>query len=291
MDLEYVAAITAALSVFFIASAEDVREREVSNLLWIILGGVAFALIALNVYTGTLPLPGASAIVLVLPFFLFADMFIDWNHALGRRGTLLRYTIGICLLLISAYEVYPFIGQTYVDIAASIPLWILFIIVLYKIDVIKGGADAKSLVTLAVLFPVYPPAVTGMFQPLFVTLTLPFFLSVLLMGAIFSLSIPIALFAENVARGRARMPHMFLGRQKDVSSVDLRKEWLLEVPDETGNPRRVKKLGSVDEDDMLERIRSLGWRTVWTSPKIPFILALTAGLLFVLVFGDPLLYI
>lgn len=291
MDLEYVATVAASLSVFFIASVEDVREREVSDLLWIVLGVIAFTLFALNVYTGILPLPGASAIVLLLPLFLFADMFMDWNRFLGRRGTLLRYAIGICLLLISAYSVYPFIGLAYVDIAVSIPLWILFVIVLYKIDVIKGGADAKSLVTLTVLFPVYPPAVTGMAQPLFATLTLPFFLSVLLMGAIFSLSVPAALFAENAVKGRVRLPHMFLGRQKDVSSVDLRKEWLLEVPDEAGHPRRIRRLGSVDEGEMLERIRSLGWRTAWTSPKIPFILALTAGLFFVLVFGDPLLYL
>ncbi len=291
MDIGYLAAVSAALTVFFIASVQDLREREVDDILWIALGAVAFLLMAAEFLGGAFQLPWTAFVVFLLPLFLFADMFVDWNGSFGKLGSLVRYGAGCLLLILSLLSVLSYIGETYVDIFLSIPLWILFIFLLYKLDVVKGGADAKALVSLSVLFPLYPPAVDGVVQPLFSSLTLPFFLSVLLMGAVFSLAVPLWLLFFNIAQGHVKVPHMLLGRVKEVGAVDLRKEWLLEIPDGNGNHQRVRKLGEIDEPGALESIRSLGWTSVWTSPKIPFILPLTAGLLFVLVFGNPVLYI
>lgn len=291
MQFDYVVSVASALSVFFIASVEDLREREVSDFLWILLGGIAFALAAFTVYSGYVKLPGVSFLLFLPPLYLFIDMFVDWEGLLGRVGIFVRYAAA-ALFFIPAFALsMNFLGEIQAAIVASITAWILLILLLYKIDVIKGGADAKALVTLSVLFPFYPATLFGPGQPLYAALTFPFWISVLMMGAVFSLIVPIYFFFRNAAGGSVRMPHMFLGYRKDSARVKLKKEWLLEVPDEAGQPKRVRKLGSSDEEAALTRIKELGWKRIWVSPKIPFILPLTAGLLFVLLFGNPLLYL
>lgn len=291
MNFGYIASVSASIAVFMVASVQDIREREVSDALWILLGGIGFALFALGVVTGGIPMPGMSYLVILPALFLFADMFIDWERAAGRYGGMLRYGVAAALFFIAFVAVASYLGEVYVAIISSLPLWILFVFILYKLDVIKGGADAKALVTLAVLFPLYPPTVAGPGQPLFATLTFPFFVSVLMMAAIFSIAVPLYLLITNIASGSTKIPHMLLGFRKEAEAVDLRREWLLEVPDGSGMPVRVKKLGSVDEESELERMRALGWRVVWITPKIPFIVPMTAGLLFVLFFGNPLLFL
>lgn len=291
MYLQYIVAASAAMGVFLVASVQDLHERAVSDMLWLILGGIAFVLLALDVYTASLPMPGASSLVLLLPLFLFADMFLDWEKFPVGHGTLLRFLLAALLLVVAAASVMPFLGMMDVLVVASLPAWILFVFVLYKVDVIKGGADAKALVALCVLFPMYPPAVSGAVQPLYATLTFPFFISVLMMGAIFSLAVPVSVFMLNLTRGNVRLPHMLLGLEKRVEDVNLSKEWLLETADAGGGVVRVRKLGSLDEAAALALLRETGRRLVWVSPKIPFMLPLTAGMIFVLVFGNPLLYI
>lgn len=291
MQVDYIVSVASALSVFFVASVEDLREREVSDILWIVLGAVAFAIAAYSVYSGYLQLPGLSYLLFLPPLYLFIDMFVDWEGLIGRAGMIVRYVVAAVFFIPAFALSVNDLGAIQATIVASITAWILLIMLLYKIDVIKGGADAKALITLSVLFPFYPATLFGPGQPLYSALTFPFWISVLMMGAIFSLIVPVYFFFRNAAKGNVRMPNMFLGYRKDLGKVTLTKEWLLEIPDDTGQPKRVRKLGSSDEEAALTRIRDLGWKSTWVSPKIPFIVPLTAGLLFVLLFGNPLLYL
>ncbi len=289
--LWYIIPASAALSVFFVASVQDLRDREVSDILWIVLGSLGFALFAAGIAFGNYDVPGLSSIALLLPAFLFADMFVDWQKLLGKSGNPARYSIAAVLLFIAVLQSIQHIGSIYVDAMLSTSAWIAFIFLLYRIDVIKGGADAKALVTLAIIFPFYPQTLSGAKMPVYSDLTFPFFLSVLMMGAIFSSVVPLILAGRNAAKGNLRLPHMFLGLVRNVEAVDLSKEWLLEVSDENGQPKRVRKLGTVDENVALAEIRRAGWKSVWISPKLPFIVPLAAGLIFVLAVGNPLFYL
>lgn len=286
---EYIISVASALSVFFIASVEDIREREVSNVLWIFLGTIGFALLAAGIYDGSFGVPRPAMAVLPLPLFLFADMFVDWDALVKGRGQILRYSLLSISAALAVVSALPYIGSASMDILLSIPLWTGFIFLLYKLDVVKGGADAKALVSLCILFPLYPSTLIGRGSQFLTALTFPPFLSVLMMGAVFSLAVPVALFFSNASRGRVRMPHMVIGRMKPVDAVDTGKEWLMEFAGPAGEPSRVKRLGSMDDEAELQKIREIGWKTVWVSPKIPFIIPLTAGLLFVLVLGNPIL--
>jgi preflagellin peptidase FlaK len=284
----YVAAAAVALSAFLIASFQDLRTREVSDLLWIFSGLVGIALsVIMLLGSGAFP----AVLSILFPAFLFADMFVDWESLLGRQGRVLRYLAGALCGIGTLYAVYSMSSSPYVDTAASESLWILFILLLFYIDVIRGGADAKALVCLVLLFPIYPVPVVGRIPPSFESFTFPFFLNVLLLAAVLSLLVPLYLFLLNASRGDVSFPGMFIGFRKEVASINTGREWLMESPDDAGRPVRLRKLGRPGEEERLDTIRSLGWKKVWVSPKIPFIVFLTAGLILTLLTGSIIAYL
>ncbi len=289
MYLTYLIAAAAALSSFFVASVQDLKSREVDDVLWISAGTVG---IILSAYALGTAVPGSALPVLgvSLPAFLFADMFIDWNRFEGRSGAALRYASGGICAMATFAAAYIYSGSLEVDAVASGSLWILFIFLLFYLDVIKGGADAKALVSLVLLFPMYPLPVLGHALPAYVSFTFPFFINTLLLGAAVSLAVPLVLMVRNAARGDAVLPMMFLGYRKGLDEVDLQREWMMQYPAADGAPVRIRKLGSLDDGEMLEKARAAGWKTVWASPKVPFMVPLTVGLVLTFLLGNILLY-
>ncbi|MBX8632256.1 MAG: hypothetical protein KIY12_05315 [Thermoplasmata archaeon] len=289
MNLPYIATASIAISAFLVASLQDVRDREVSDVLWIISGSAGVAIsIGLAVSVGAQPLQLLAA---SLPAFLFIDMFVDWNSLMGRSGQILRFSAGGLCAAFTLLSVYSFPYGQVSDLFASESLWILFILLLFYLDIIRGGADAKALAAIVLLFPAYPTPVIGRIPPAFESFTFPFFLNVLLIAAVISAFVSVYLFLRNAIRGDYSMPYMFLGKKKEVSNVKLQKEWLLEIPDENGNPVRVRKLGSISDSEALRRAVAFGWKNVWVSPKVPFIVPITVGLLVTLVIGSVIVYL
>ncbi|WP_251341871.1 A24 family peptidase [Haloplanus halophilus] len=82
-----------------------------------------------------------------------------------------------------------------------------------------GGADAKALMTLAVLFPTYPVfyLASGAY-PAVVTNVGVFSLTVLTNAVLVGLAYPVSLGVRNALRGD-RAPVMFLGRRVDVTAL------------------------------------------------------------------------
>jgi len=82
-----------------------------------------------------------------------------------------------------------------------------------------GGADAKALMTLAVLFPTYPVFYlsTGAY-PAVVTNVGVFSMTILTNAVLVGLAYPVYLAIHNGLRGD-RAPVMFLGRRTDVSAL------------------------------------------------------------------------
>ena len=290
MGFTYIFAAAAALSSFFIASLQDLKSREVDDILWIASGitGLVISIYALITAAGGDVVPALTA---ALPAFLFADMFIDWERLPGKSGTVLRYSIGGISALSTFASAYTYSGFIAVDAVAAASLWILFIFLLFHLDVIKGGADAKALVCLVLLFPTYPQPVLGHVLPVYVSFTFPFFINTLLLAAGVSLAVPLMLSIRNAGKGDVVLPMMFLGYRKKLDEVVLEKEWMMQYPADGGIPVRLRKLGSSDDAKILRDAAAAGWKTVWVSPKIPFIVPMTVGLLLTLLFGNILLYV
>lgn len=285
-----------AFSFFAYASASDWKTRKVRNAVWVILGIASLALFWVEMLISGAPLIAQS---LLLPLaFIFADVFWEkeggWRKPAGLTAIVL-YIVSFCWI---GYVVYTVaVGETQWTAEISGPL-VAFVMVIvfelfYMFDVIKGGADAKAVICLAMLFPSYPQLANSI--PIILpnadwVLTLfPFALSVLFMGALAACLVPLYFFARNAKEGRLSGARSFLGFTMPIDEVEKHFVWPLEWV-EGGQVRfSYRKIrDSKDTKADLVALREAGRSEIWVTYKIPFIIPLTAGMLFVIVIGNLL---
>jgi len=150
-----------------------------------------------------------------------------------------------------------------------------------------GGADAKAIMALAVIFPFYP---TYNNFPMFKAFSFSFAFSTLANSVIAAPFMLLLMFFRNLAREgvnglRGNVLYYFTGYR--VSSRRIPKfHNLLEFVDEDGRLRRVRRAVEPDER-MLERLRKSDIE-IWVTPALPFILFITAGYVLAFFVGDIL---
>lgn len=286
---EAIAAIqlTAAVAVLGYASVLDLRTRRAPNALWIALSTLGVVLLPIRIVVDDEPIE--YAIILIPVLAILADVFWDesGNSALSRFVPAAKYGVAIIATFLLAAA---WINEAYFQPLLAVPIVMMVIVLMYMLDLIRGGADAKALISLAILFPVYPSIMSfplisadGTMQILF-----PFAISVLTNAAILVAILPLAFLIMNVARRDLRSPQVFLGYRMDVEQVEDKHVWLMERIIE-GN--RVFYTRPKVEENLVEELAKLkeqGISRVWITPKIPFIIPMLAGLVLTAVAGNVL---
>ncbi len=181
----------------------------------------------------------------------------------------------------------------------------MFCLIFYLFGILQlfGGADAWALMFITLIIPLFP------FEPLSGYPAVPFFpFTVLINAVIFNLVAPAGLFIQNIIKGNsAPWPYLFLGYPVDGKVIGTSFGFVMEEFEERDGvlTRRFLKvretLGSMvrghrriytkDLRITPEKYsKELGWYkkagTVWISYGVPFIVPITAGLLFGLFIGD-----
>jgi len=178
---------------------------------------------------------------------------------------------------------------------ASAPVLILVYQGFYQLGLLRGGADAKAMVALAVLVPLYPDAspfpvlglpanVQGTMQALF-----PFSLTVLVNAAILFLLVPLAYAVVNAVRRELEFPQAFFGTKAPLDRLPPH-VWLMERVDRQGE--RVAVLFPAhreDESEEIAKLKAAGADRVWVQPKVPFMVPLLAGFLLAFFAGNLML--
>jgi archaeal preflagellin peptidase FlaK len=184
-------------------------------------------------------------------------------------------------------------------------LMALFCLLFYLFGIMQlfGGADAWALIFITLIIPLFP------FEPLTGYPAIPFFpFTVLVNAVIFNLVAPAGLFIINIIKGnKAPWPYLFLGYPVDGNAIGMSFGFVMEEFEERDGvlTRRFLKLrdsfGSMvrghrriytkDLRTTPEKFskeialyKKAGW--VWISYGVPFIVPITAGLLFGLFIGD-----
>ncbi|TKX85293.1 A24 family peptidase [Halorubrum sp. SS5] len=191
--------------------------------------------------------------LLVVPVFAWAAIRDVRTRRLPNRLWPPLYLFGALLLLWEAVSLWPFAGFDGRIFLVRAAISLLFVAPLgYAFWYLGafGGADAKAMIALAVIFPTFPAyEVGGVTLPLVGTQLGVFSLTILTNTVLIGLAYPVGLAALNLVRGEVSSS-MFLARPVATDSLPDRHGRLFEDPE---GPTR----GGLDLDALRMYLR---WR-------------------------------
>ncbi|MFC5278803.1 A24 family peptidase [Halorubrum rubrum] len=166
-------------------------------------------------------LPDALRLI-VVPVFCWAAVRDVWTRRLPNRIWPPLYAFGALLLLWDAALLFRFAGLDGRLFLVRAAVSLLFVAPLgYAFWYLGafGGADAKALIALAIVFPTFPSyEVAGLSLPLVETALGVFSLTILTNTVLLGLAYPVGLAVVNLASGRVS-PTMFLARPVATDSL------------------------------------------------------------------------
>jgi len=172
----------------------------------------------------------------VVPVFAWAALRDVRTRRLPNRLWPPLYAFGALLLVWEIAAIWPLAGLEGTRFAVRAAISLLFVAPLgYAFWYLGafGGADAKALIAIAILFPTFPEyAVAGVTIPLVDTQLGVFSLTVLTNTVLLALAYPIGLAALNLLRGE-RSATMFFARPVATDSLPDRHGRLFEDDEET----------------------------------------------------------
>ncbi|KKH97990.1 peptidase A24 [Methanosarcina sp. 1.H.T.1A.1] len=240
-------------------------------------------------------------ILFTMPFLLYACYTDLKERRVSNR--LWKYMLASGSVFV-IYDVYtggiPYLKSLiFSGVIVFVSIYILFQLGAF------GGGDAKGLIVLSILFPLYPVFLfSGELYPL---LGLPpvglFAFTVLENALLVTTLVPLGMFCYNALHFSPDMLkkplYMFIGYRTEVSSLK-RKEHLALLEkfelDENGVVIRKFARTGLDFDANLKPElgeyvkKGLIEKEVWVTPGLPFMLSITAGFITAVVFGDLIFY-
>ena len=179
---------------------------------------------------------------------------------------------------------------------------ILIIDLAWRLRFIHGGADAKALMWVTLLFPSWDSvpvsSTTAMDKAV---LHLPPSLSLLIWGGFLFILIPFVLFFRNIVSGSVKnfsdLTMAWMALCVPLQEVRERHVWLLSDTMEMPNgeivlnhrrraPRRTPT--DVEMNEHIERLEIFGAERIWVSLKLPLLLFLFPAIVPLWLIGDPM---
>lgn len=306
MDAFAIARLVVGSAVLAVAAASDVRTRRVRDPVWVGLGTLGLLLLAAEIalsygwWNDWLFLVSA-AILFYAVFYGHPILEEDGLHLRPVRLLVLSAAAAAfvaALLLPNPMAAWylPAGAVVLPDVQmATIPVMLIVYQGLYQVGLLRGGADAKALMALTLLVPLYPdaspfpllraaPAVEDAMRVLF-----PFSLVVLVDAALFMLAVPLAYLVVNLTRREFEWPVGFLGTKVPIDALPAH-AWVMERVDEHGERYAVLVPSrEADERAEVEKLRAAGATRIWVETKIPFVVLLVLGFFAAFFLGNLIL--
>ena len=304
------------------AAYTDVKTREVPDAVWYVVGGAAVALFALDLDARF----GGQAAIMALPVALLFVVAITGGEILEvipgdepppegyelNAAERLRLRIDIALsaaMVGGALAVFALASRFDLGMpgglldgpqaqAYGVSLMFGLAFLMFFLSLIAGGADAKGLMTLALLFPV-APAFAGLPlvpAPALAVAAVPFALAVFFNGAVLLVVARLPVSPVVSLRRKAfRFPESFFGVPKKLDRINLDREWVLgAVVDGAWKRKLMPTHGShsdAKQKEALEFLKARGDATAFVSSKLPFMVYLLAGFFVLVVLSCPLYFV
>ncbi len=278
------------LLFLLIASIKDLKTRRVPNELWIVMGSIAMGILFVELLL--MDVSWMHFLIFIPIGVLFSEAFID-RPPIYKEGKLNFLVLGWLMLpiIVFTYMLNVLAGSLTFWALAMIPAIMLFAFGMYFFYIIHGGADAKAIITLAVLVPFYPdlPYIThrAISQEL-IPLTeafFPFTLVILLNSSLIVLVFPISYFVINLLKGDIDLPLMFFGYKKKVEDIEDSFVWPMEFYED--GELKTELFPRSGSEEKIESLRKKKVKTAWSTPKLPFIVPMFGGFLISFFIGNP----
>lgn len=234
----------------------------------------------------------------------------DWKTR--RAPNRLWYLMGALGLAIGLFELYGRGFDYYYALSWGVSFVFIFIMMYFLYYFFQyfgmtgiGGADAKAIIAIAILFPYYPHLILGSIAlPIMdVTRSIIFAFSVFGNALALNLVVPVAILAYNLftvplKELLANPLGAFTGYKVNVEGVKGRYLRLMHrYVAENGQLKVKKAFGGIEiDDDMSKNLKK--WKSegkigekIWVTPKIPFLIPITLGFLTAIAYGDILMQI
>ncbi len=280
-----------SLSILAYASLLDLRTRKVPNIYWIVLGLAGLVLILVQLHVDEMPIEYLLVFVPILA--ILADVYLGSEEETIRAKLMTygKYALALGTIMVLAYQ---YGSDEYFQHLLAVPIMMLFVVVMYMLNIVRGGADAKALMSLSILFPFYPvfgslPLIHGGTSAA-VTL-LPFSFSIQFNAAIIVALTPLVFLARNLSHGEFVFPLGLLGYKMDTAEIAKKHVWLMEsiMDGKLVTHARPRKQENQKAD--IELLASSGYKRIWVTPKIPFIVPMCVSLILTTIVGNVLLWI
>jgi preflagellin peptidase FlaK len=287
-DAVTVLRIAVAIAVLSYASLLDWRTRRIGNVYWIGLSVVGLLLIPVQLLIDDQPLEYLLVIVPVLA--ILSDVYLEHGEgtSLARLAPIAKYAIAVAAVVMLGYM---WLDERYFRYLLAMPVLMLFVVLMYMLDIIRGGADAKALLALSILFPFYPSigsfpiihAESGTAEALF-----PFSFGVLVTAAIIVAFFPLWFAVKNLLIREFRFPQGLLGYRMNAESIRVKHVWLMERIEDGRHVTYTRPRANEDLGKEVEALQGAGFKRIWITPKIPFIIPMLVAVVFLTVFGNIL---
>lgn len=288
-----------------VAAYFDLRTRRVRDPLWIALGTVGLIALALDILSSYYwwnqwLLLASAALLFYAVFYGKPILDEDGVHLRPMRILLLGAAaaawVGGVFLPNPVDQMFLPLGAKVVSVPylATAPVMIIIYQLFYQGGLLRGGADAKAMMALTLLVPLYPDAspfpllATPASVQAVMQLFFPFSLAVLTNAAILALGVPVGYTLLNLARGDLGAA-MWRGTREPIDQIP-RHSWVMERVDHQGHRYTVLfPSHRHDNADHLAKLRGVGATHVWVERQVPLILLICVGFLLAFFVGNLML--
>jgi len=206
--------------------------------------------------------------------------------------------------LFAAYDIINTGMPALLGLVLSVGIIFIFVYILFQFGAF-GGADAKCLIVLAIIIPVYPLIkLFGVEYPLTgIPLINLFAFTVFGNAILLTIVVPLGLFFNNLIALKPREilknpAYLFVGYKTDISKLQGRHIKLIHERFLVYGVLQTRfKRGGVDiEEDIIKELETFAHndlmdRHVWVTPGMPFIIPITLGFYTAIIFGDLIFYL
>lgn len=278
MDPEYTV-IVAALTMLVLLPACycDYRYRQVPNAFWWVIGIIGIVSIVIGNGLSDfriqhiLCVAGMVLILLDMLWFEIKDRRVLWT---------VHICTALCIIIPCLVELDAFSKNVLI-------IGIVFVVlyVLYSFGVIIGGADIKCLVTISFVFQTCPSfgslPIIGV--PSSLEYLFPFAFVVLFYAALISLVVLFWIVIRKMYMKTDPVKMVNIGcYTMSISEAKRSHVWARQdVRD-----GMVVNVRYTPDEGVYDRLESVGAKTVWVTPIIPFIIFITIGFAMTLIIGN-----